>query len=477
MKKLFILICPLILLVSCVKNKEDYNLDQKNAVAVPASTLFTGATLNLTNAVTTPSVNSNVFRLYVQHWTTTSYLDEPRYNMTARTIPLALWQSLYRDVLSDLNESKRIINADALLSAAQKSNELAQIEILQVYAWSVLVNTFGNIPYTQALNPDNTQPVYDDAATVYTNLLSRLSTALSTINTSATGFTGADLLYKGSMSSWIKFGNSLKLKLAMVIADVNPTLAGTAVKEAAANVFTANADNASFPYTSSTPTNNPIADNLNPLLTSRKDYIAANTLVDKMNSLNDPRRQYYFAPLNGQYTGGVYGFTNVYTSFSPINPKIYALDFPGLLLDYSEVQFLLAEAVERGFITGSAASYYNNGITASIAYWGGSATDASTYLSNTAVAYTTASGSYKQKIGTQKWIALYNRGYDAWTEWRRLDYPVLLPPTGGNAPAGLAIPTRLIYPPTEASLNTNYKAAATAIGGDSPTTKLFWDKF
>ncbi|RYE11625.1 MAG: SusD/RagB family nutrient-binding outer membrane lipoprotein [Sphingobacteriaceae bacterium] len=386
MKKLFILICPLILLAGCVKNKEDYNIDQKNAVAVPASTLFTGAMLNLSNALTTPSVNSNVFRLYVQHWTTTTYLDEPRYNLTARTIPLGLWQSIYRDVLSDLHESKRIINADALLSAAQKSNELAQIEI-------------------------------------------------------------------------------------------NPTAASAAVKEAAANVFASNADNASFPYASSTPINNPIADNLNPILTSRKDFLAANTLINRMNTLNDPRRQYYFTTVNNEYKGGLYGFTNVYTDYSSINPNIYALNFPGLLLDYSEVEFLLAEAVERGFVTGTAATYYNNGITASIAYWGGSTAAATTYLANTAVAYATAAGNYKQKIGTQKWIALYNRGFDAWTEWRRLDYPVLLPPTGGNAPAGLAIPTRLIYPPTEASLNSNYKAAAAAIGGDLATTKLFWDKF
>ncbi len=477
MKKLFILICPLILLVSCVKNKEDYNVDQKNAVSVPASTLFTSAMLNLSNAMTTPGVNNNVFRLYAQQWTTTTYIDEPRYNMTARTIPLALWQSLYRDVLSDLNESKRIINADALLAAPLKSNELAQIEILQVYAWSVLVNTFGNIPYKQALNSENTQPVYDDAAMVYADLLSRLNVALKSINPSATGFTGADLMYKGTMGNWLKFGNSLKLKLGMVIADVDAAAAGTAVKEAAANVFTSNSDNASFPYTNSTPNNNPIATNLNPSLTSRKDFLAANTMVDKMNSLNDPRRQYYFTTINGQYIGGQYGFVNVFADNSSINPKIYALDFPGLLLDYAEVQFLLAEAVERGFVTGSAATYYNNGIIASIAYWGGSVADANSYLANPAVAYATAVGNYKQKIGTQKWIALYNRGYDAWTEWRRLDYPVLLPPTGGNAPAGLAIPVRLIYPPTESSLNSNYKAAAAAIGGDLATTKLFWDKF
>ncbi|MBC7921722.1 MAG: SusD/RagB family nutrient-binding outer membrane lipoprotein [Ferruginibacter sp.] len=477
MKKLGILICSLILLASCAKDLEEYNVDQKRATAVPAATLFTGATVNLADALTTPNVNSNVFRFYVQYWTATTYLEEPRYNLTSRTIPLALWQSLYRDVLSDLQEAKRLIQADPLLPQNEKNNQFAQIGITEVYAWSVLVNTYGNIPYTEALNIENTQPKYDDAATVYADLLTRLDAALGLLDPSAEGFASADLLYQGDIGHWVKFGNSLKLKLGMVLADANPAAAAAAVQAAAPNVFTGNADNAAFPYVSAPPNNNPIADNLNPALTSRKDFLSSVTLVDKMNSLSDPRRPAFFSPLNGEFVGGAYGFLNPYANFSPINPRIYTLDFEGLLLDYSEVAFFLAEAVERGFLPGSAAEHYNDAITASIDYWGGSPADATAYLANPGVAYATAEGNYRQKIGTQKWIALYNRGYDAWIEWRRLDFPVLLPPSGGNAPSGLVIPTRLIYPTTEPSLNVNYQAGAEAIGGDKATTKLFWDRF
>jgi len=481
MKKLFIAILPLVLLASCAKDLGDYNVDPKRASVVPAATLFTGATRNLTNALTTPNVNSNVFRFFVQHWTTTTYLDEPRYNLTSRTIPLALWQSLYRDVLSDLHEAKRLIEADKLLTdEAVKNNQLAQIELLEVYAWSVLVNTYGDIPYSEALDIENTQPKYDDAATVYADLLSRLDAALGMLTPGSEGFSGADLLYSGSIANWVKFGNSLKLKMGMVLADANPTAAATAAVEAAPNVFTSNADNAVFPYMSAPPNNNPLADNLNPILTSRKDFVSSKTLVDQMNTLNDPRRGFYFSPMaDGTFVGGAYGFTNTYANYSPINPNTYALDFEALLLDYSEVEFLLAEAVERGFVTGggTAAEHYDNAITASIEYWGGTPADAAAYLLQPSVAYATATGDFKQKIGTQKWIALYNRGFDAWTEWRRLDYPALSPPTGGNAPAGLAIPTRLIYPTTEPSLNTNYESGKAATGGDVATFKLFWDKF
>lgn len=84
----------------------------------------------------------------------------------------------------------------------------------------------------------------------------------------------------------------------------------------------------------------------------------------------------------------------------------------------------------------------------------------------------TAAGTYKQKIGTQKWIALYNRGFEAWTEWRRLDYPVLTAP----ADALSDIPVRYTYPVQEQNLNTaNYDDAVSAIGSDKVTTKIFWD--
>jgi Susd and RagB outer membrane lipoprotein len=86
-----------------------------------------------------------------------------------------------------------------------------------------------------------------------------------------------------------------------------------------------------------------------------------------------------------------------------------------------------------------------------------------------------ASGAnWKQRIGTQKWIALYNRPFEGWTEVRRLDYPVLPPPASPKS----GFPNRFQYPNNEQTLNgTNYKAAASAVGGDKVETKLFWDKY
>jgi hypothetical protein len=486
MKRLYSILLAAALLSGCAKNLDEYNVDQKRATVVPAATLFTAAQKSFADVLTSPSVNTNVFRFYVQQWTTTEYLDEPRYNLTARPLPQAFWSAIYKDVLSDLNESKRIINADALLTADVKSNQLAQIGVMEVLAWSTLVNTFGNIPYTESLNINNVQPKYDDAATIYADLLTRLDAAISGFRPAAAGFGTADLIYSSNaapIAAWLKFANSLKLRLGLVLADKDAVTAKRVIEAAAPNVLASAADNARFPYTTATPNNNPISSNANRALTSRTDYIAASTLVDRMNALADPRRSGFFTSVGGNYVGGYYGFSNSYANFSTMAPRIAAYDFEALLMDYPETEFALAEASARGFVVpGTAATHYNNAVTASIVYWGGSAAQAATYLAQPSVAYTTASANYKEAIGIQKWIALYNRGYESWTEWRRLDFPVLSPPNAANAPAGqsvpagLSIPVRLIYPINEQTLNGAKRAeAAAAIGGDLVTTKLFWD--
>lgn len=477
MKNIWIVFLSILLATSCVDSLDDYNIDQKRPGSAPPETLFTSALKQLTDAITTPNVNNNNFRLYIQQWATTTYLQEPRYDMTSRIIPQNLWQSLYKDVIADLHESKRLLEEDDLMAADDKEIRIAQIEVIEVYAWSVLVNTFGNVPYSEALDYQNPVPVYDDAATIYDDLFRRLDVALSSFAGEGEGFQAADLLYSGDLDQWIKFGNSLKLKMAMVLTDIDSNKARTLAEQAAPQVFTSNADNARFPYLASPPNYNQIAANLNPAFSTRQDYVIASAFIDAMNDRNDPRRPFYFSTVNGQYIGGNYGFANAYADYSHVSDKIMAPDFEALLLDYSEVEFLLAEAIERGYaVGGTAEEHYNAAVTASILYWGGTADEAATYLSQPDVAYATAGSNYKEKIGVQKWIALNNRGLDAWIEWRKFDYPVLLPPSGGSVPVGLQIPVRLIYPINEQTLNgENRNAAAAAIGNDLATTRLWWD--
>lgn len=490
--KLFIL--PVVLLTACVDSLDEYNIDQKRAPVVPAEPLYSAAVRSLADILATPNVNSNNYRLYVQHWSTTQYLDEPRYVLNVRLIPQNFWDALYRDVLSDLKEAKTILEADQLINPVVKKNQLAQLGVMEAYSWMILVNTFGDVPFSEALDTSKPLPRYDDAQTVYLAAMEMLDEAIAMFDPAAAGFGTGEFLYSAKAAAqriphWQRFANSLKLKMAMVLID-NPetaSVATTAIQEAvAAGVFTGNADNARFPYLPDPPSNNPISANLNLSLQSRRDFVGAKPFVDVLNELADPRRAQFFNPVPGtsNFVGGYYGYTNnPVANFSEISDKVKAPGFEALFVDYSEVEFLLAEAVERGIVAGTAEEHYNKAITASITYWGGTATDATTYLANPAVAYATAAGDWKQKIGTQKWIALYNRGWDAWVEWRRLDYPVLLSPDQATPPAGqdppssaLFIPVRMIYPISEQTLNpANRSAAASAIGDDVATTKLFWD--
>ncbi len=475
MKKILALFLVLLMFSAC-KKLGDLNKNTKDPITVTGESLFTGAQKNLFDQMVNSNVNNNVFRLFAQYWTETTYTDESNYNLTTRTIPDNHWDILYRDVLKDLDESKKIVTTTTYGGDASpnvKTNRLAIIEILEVYTYAVLVETFGDIPYSESLNIDKPLPKYDDGKTVYKDLISRLNVAIASMDPNNGSFTDADNMYQGDVSLWIKFANSLKLRMGLILADVDNTYAQTVVESAAPGVFASNGDNARLVYLSAQPNTNPIYDDL--VASGRHDFVPTSVIVDMMNTLNDPRRPFYFTQIDGAYLGGVYGASNDFTSYSHVSDMIQQPTFEGMLIDYAEVEFLLAEAAARGYaVGGTAESHYDAGITASITYWGGTSADAATYLSNPAVAYTTAAGTYQQKIGTQIWLALYNNGFEAWTAWRKYDFPALVAPPD----AASDIPVRYFYPIEEQTLNgTNWASAASAIGGDVVSTKLFWDKF
>lgn len=473
-------------LISCSKDIEKYNENVVDPANVPGEALFTSAQKSLVDQMQSTNVNENIFRLINQHWAETTYPDETNYDLVTRTIPEQHWEYLYKDVLKDLKQSTINITA-APVSATDdqlaKPNKLAIIEILNVYTYSVLVETFGDIPYTEALDLAYRTPIYDDGLTIYKDLLVRLDSAINQLDPAGSSFGDNDRIYFGDVAKWQKFANSLKLKMGLVLSDIpsEVALAQSTVASAAPFVFTSNADNASMTYLTASPNTNPLYIDL--VASGRSDFVAANTLVNYMNSLNDPRRALYFDdnltdPVTQEviYDGGIYGDANTYSQFTHITQAIQIPNYPGTILDYSEIEFLLAEAAERSFVgtPADAELHYNNAITASILFWGGTTTDALTYLAQPDVNYTTATGGWREKIGNQSWISLYNNGFEGWTMWRRLDFPMLVAPPDAVSD----VPLRLTYPIIEQTLNGNsYQAASAAIGGDLVETKLFWDIF
>ncbi|HSH66006.1 MAG TPA: SusD/RagB family nutrient-binding outer membrane lipoprotein [Bacteroidia bacterium] len=485
MKKIIIIFAVGLTLASC-KKLSDLNVDTKNAENgdAPSETLFANGQRNLMDQVATPSVNLNIFRTVGQYWTETTYTDESNFNITTRKIPDFEFQSIYRDALADLKEAKKVIEkeTDVVASPAQRANKTAITEMLMIYAFVREVDIFGNVPYSEALDITNVLPKYDDAQGIYAALFKRLDDAINSIDENVGGFpVKYDVIYKGNMKNWKAFGNSLKLKMAITVADVPALNPGTKAAEAVSGgVFTSAAQSALFPYLGASPNTNPIWVQL--VSSGRKDWVAANTIVDKMNALADPRRSKYFEgnmeDSNGNviYVGGTFGSSNKYANYTHITSTIQQPTWKGNLLDYSEVQFYLAEAAARNFISGSAQTYYNTAITSSILFWGGTAVEAAAYLLKPEVDYNNplSGADYKEKIGTQAWIAYFDRPDAAWNSYRRLDFPKMNIPTKSKEP----VPNRYTYPINEQTLNgTNYAAAAAAIGGDLKSTKLFWDKF
>ena len=469
-----ILVILVFISISCSKDLVDLNKDVKNATTASGETFFTYGVKNLFDILGTaaytigPSSSAMMGQVWSQHVTLVTYTTLPQYFYTAR------WDDLYSKVLKNLNQSKEVIGKKEVTGAveeAKKKNMLAIIEIMKVQTYAILVETFGDVPYSESLDYTNTLPKYDDAKTVYVDLIKKLNEAINNLDISTSSFASGDPIYNGKVENWKQFGNSLKLKMGMRIIDSDNVIGAQTVLEAAPGVFKSNANNAILNYLNATPNTNPLW--LNAVQGNRKDVVIAKPLVDSMNIRNDPRRDIFFTKKNGAFIGGTYGQVIPFDSYSNYGDFFRDPKLAGILMDYSSVEFLLAEAAERSILgsPADAESHYNSAIKASFNYYGIS--NADVYLAQSNVNYSTAFGSWKEKIGVQKWIALFNQGLEAWTEYRRLDYPVLYAPTDAYVPT---VPVRSTYPVSEQTLNgASYEAASVAIGGDLLTTKLFWD--
>ena len=157
---------------------------------------------------------------------------------------------------------------------------------------------------------------------------------------------------------WKKFGNSLLVKMAINLADVNPGLAQSTIESAYTGAYITMGDICQISY--------PGGANSNPLYvdlvqSGRHDFVPANTIIDMMNTLNDPRMDKYFTlfdngtpddPADDIYLGGTYGEPNNWSSYSHIADPIKEATYPMVMMDYTEMAFYLAEAAAKGFSVG-----------------------------------------------------------------------------------------------------------------------------
>jgi hypothetical protein len=474
MRKIYIIVALAFGFASCKKELANVNKNPNATENPQPDYLLTAAEKLTSDAYWGVDNNMNSSLLFVQHWAKIQYTDPDRYILNNGSF-VTLWNTLYGQSITDLN---KVIS----IAADQQNGNYKGVALtLRSWTFQLLTDAYGDIPYRQAGNIDSfLTPAYDAQEDVYKGLLADLKTAQAALDPSGPAIQG-DPIYSGKIDRWKKFVNSLRLRIALRIADRDPDVAQqvfTDIQAEGGAYIASNDEIAQLVYLSS-PNQNPVSN----IFDTRQDYRISKTIVDRLATLNDPRLPVYATVTDD----APYGYVGVPNGLLTADANSLGLSktsrpgawfrapsAPAVILSYAEVLFDLSEAVSRGFITGDAADLYKQAVLASLAQYGiTDATVTGNYLAQGSVQYD--AGNYKKSVGEQKWIALFGQGLEAFAEWRRLDYPQLTPAVAGTL--GGKMPLRFIYPGSEQSLNgESYTKAVEHQGADLLTTKLWFDK-
>jgi hypothetical protein len=490
-------------LTSCKKDFSEVNTNNNNPTGVTPDLLLSGVIKNMMER----QVNEawGIGNIVVQHHSKIQFVNEDRYGWSEKN---DVWYTVYGNYRNLQNIFTEI--------GENTTNPYYGVSlILKSWMFSQVTDAYGDVPYSEAGKAKIGgiyQPVYDKQEDIYTGILADLKKANEVLATAGTSLSG-DILYGGGASSiikWRKLANSLRLRYMMRISkkkNVNADMQAILGDPANNPIFENNGDNAELKYFAAAPNQWPMYGSR---VGSFDEFRVSKTLTDRLTALNDPRIKVFGRPTQASvaagtpviqgapnglndvdalaYNGGVQGVSRVGYTFACLvcNDPNQAPPDPAapraLLMTYAELQFILAEARQKGMITtGDADAYYNNGITANFNYWQSivpsfynlNVAIPANYLTQTGVVYSGTSDEKLAKIALQKWIALYFNGLEAWFDWRRTNMPAVIP-----GPANLnnnKVPVRYIYPLAEQSLNgTNREAAVQRQGNTDDLNTKMW---
>lgn len=430
----------------------------------------------------------------------------------------APFEFIYGDQLKNIGEILRQSGPGGFAEGRYKNLQQAA-RILRAFLFHRLTDYYGSVPYFETMQAADGIffPKYDKQRDIYTDLLKELDEASAALDPSAPGegFAGADLYYNGDINQWKKWGYSLMLRLAMRLAEVEPNLANTYVAKAVAGgVFTSNDDNVIVPMaeTPSLWTNqNGISRAFIPGDGGQPAFLSK-TLIDwlkgpnKTSTADDDPRLMVISGGIGNWSPGSWdpittdplkqkGLPNgndqtlleaiegvspldQNSTYSKINVLLLDRDEPYMLMNYGEVELLLAEAAERGIggvPPATAVMHYNAGVKASMQMY--TIYDPSLTVTDAEVATYLATYPYGvtkpalEMIGEQYWVNHFLNWWEAWSNWRRTGYPVLVPVNYPGNVTGGTIPQKLMYPNAEVGGNPNFASGASA---NDYTTKVWW---
>ncbi len=395
-----------------------------------------------------------------------------------------------------------------------RSNLYNMARIWRAYIFQVLVDTYGDVPYSQAgqgFSGGLNLPKYDAQQDIYTDIINELTDATQALDAGKSIETG-DIFYKGNIAQWKKLGYSLLLRVGMRYSKSDPAKAQQLAAAAfSGGTMQSNSDNAFVVFSSTF--NSPIGSWFQG--TEKANVYLGKPFIDSLTRTIDPRLAViavkYDNPGGSISSGSTgnedtnpadqvgmpFGYNEATLSTAPGFPgtaptgwkysqmnrrTVGRIDIPDFFVTYAQTGLLLAEAAQRGWIAADPATLYNNAVMADMNRY--VLYDPTAAISGTAQQdYLTANpydpNNALEQINTQYWIVSFLNGPEAWANFRRSGYPALAPnPYPGADPsvAGGFI-HRLTYPVREASVNSaNYSAAVASIGGDNLATHVFWDK-
>lgn len=461
-------------LVSCTENFEEINSNPNAPEQVSANLLLSTVTSELTRQLTQEGYSDG--NTITQLMAKNNFPGFSQFDWGDQ----GMW-NLFYSYLPEINDILEISRAEGTQNATYEGIALT----MRALSFANLTDLYGYVPYTEAMSGESSgifTPKYDDQETVYNGVLQDLADADAALakGETITGSTG-DVIYDGDAAQWRKLANSLRLRYLLRISKRRDVSAEMQAIVNAGNYISTNDDNAILVYSGTSNTDSW------PESTGRiggfDEKSLCTTLLGYFENFNDPRLDIWFdRNSDGEWVGIPIGLNQdnarAYDDqFSPSRLDVELFYFSrtaaqAYIMKNSEVQFILAEAAERGFITGNAETYYNEGIRASLSYWGVSDTDIDTYLAGPTVQY---DGSLELLL-TQKTIALWNVDYQGWMDYRRTGMPAL--ETGPDDLNGGRYPVRFLYPSSEQTLNkANYDAAVQAMGGegDNINTPGWWE--
>ncbi len=490
-------VATLVGLAGCNPDLTGLNQNPNNPVDAPPGPLFTFAVDTLVARFRGANFDLTMTSLFAQHLAKVQYVDEDQYSLRTATTANH-FSSPYTGGLEDL---QKVIDK---ATATNQPNTAGPALVMKSWAFQIMTDTWGDIPYSQALRGDSTggslTPKYDAQKDIYAGMIADLTKAATTMGgptSTDPGLGGSDPIYGGDTSKWRKFANSLRARMAMRMSNVDPATADRELKaafSAPGGLMTSNADNAQLAWPGDGIFDNPWAANFS----TRDDHRVSKTLADTLNTLKDPRIAVYAQPTEAdptKYAGIRNGLsTPTAATFFKTTSRPGAIFYPGTtvygtygtsagkrtpsyLMVYAELAFIQAEAAARGLgglSAGQAQGFYNAGVRASFEQWGLPSSAADAYLQQPGVAYAGGATGLRQ-IGLQKWIALYTQGSEAWAEYRRTGNPSTLTP--GPAAILSSIPRRIPYSVNEQSVNAASLSEAVARqGADNFLTRVWWDK-